>query len=116
MEELVLKYDSRFVVEQIMKLTPDTTLEFERIQHMNEMFKKCIVKNDDWDKEKLYLLFMFVYYFPSIKKHILEYQNQHNKWIILIERHLNEIVKKHINFEYNAFEFVKECLDLFFII
>jgi len=114
--EFELKYDSRFIVRELDELIPNSFMTLPRIKKMNDLFKIKIIQADHWDKEKLYLIFMFIFYFEPIKKHINGYPNQNKKWINLFTNHLKGIILKHINFELNALEFVNECLDLFFII
>jgi len=116
LQQLQLKFDSRFIIEELSKHVPENLLSLWRIKNMNDMFKVHIIKNDAWDKEKLYLIFMLIHYFECIKKHVIEYHNQHLHWVVFINQYLSGLVTKHINFELNAFEFTSECLDVFFII
>lgn len=116
MEQLELKYDSRFVVQELEKLIPEEAKGMERIQQMTEEFKNTLIQTDAWDKKRLYLLLMFIHHFEPIKIHILSHSNQHTKWKYLLNDHLPGMVKKHLNFEYNAMELVTEALNLLFII
>jgi len=116
MEQLELKYDSRFIVSEIDKLIPEDIHELERIKAMKEAFKTTLILGDSWDKRQLYLILMFIYYVEPIKNHIELYPNQHKKWTTLIDKHLHGFILKHMNFEYNAFELVTEVLNLLFII
>ena len=59
---------------------------------------------------------MFISSFDEIRKHVLSFENQNKKWIVLINNHLSRLFKDHINFILNADELVEQCLNLFFIL
>ena len=116
MDELELKYDSRFIVSYLEGLIPPFAVSLNRIKVMTEEFKNALIQTDHWDQRRLYLLLMFIHFFEPIKTHINEYETQHTKWKKLIVLHLSKLVEKHLNFEYNAAELVSAALNLFFII
>lgn len=116
MEDLALKYNSRFVVTEFKNHIPEGADSLARIKDMNTKFKESLVSNDVWDKRKLYLMFMFIHKFESIKKHVIEYPKQDKRWEELINNHLPQLIKKHLNFELNAVELVVNVLNIFFII
>jgi len=115
MENLVLKYDNCYILKTINKMIPKECEEYTRIKNMKSMFEDALTK-DPWNTEKLYILFMVINSFEEIKTHILEYKGQHQKWSLFITLHLNQVTAKHMNFTLNASEYVKECLDMFFIL
>tara|TARA_B110001452_G_C15158613_1_gene403056 strand:+ start:323 stop:673 length:351 start_codon:yes stop_codon:yes gene_type:complete len=112
---LYLKYNHRFLLNTVRSLIPNECQHYNRIKEMTQMFE-TVLQKEEWDKEKLYLLFMWIYSFDVVKKHILEYTQQHQKWINFIHNHLERITLQHINFKLNACEYVAECLNTFFII
>jgi len=116
MEDLALQYNSRFIVNVLQEHIPEGSETLSRIKSMTTKFKDALVDNNVWNKEKLYLMFMFIYKFGTIKTHVIEYSNQDRRWMILIETHLPNLIKKHLNFELNALELVDNALNLFFII
>lgn len=116
MEHLALKFNSRFVVNELKQHIPNGQENLFRLKDMASKFKDSLLHDDVWNKEKLYLMLMFVHYFASIKTHVVEFANQDRRWQILIDQHLNDLVTKHLNFELNAVEMVVSALNLFFII
>mgnify|MGYP006153186175 CR=1 FL=1 len=115
MENLVLKYDHRYILKTINKMIPEECKECTRIKNMKIMFENALTK-DPWNTKKLYILFMMINSFEEIKTHFLEYEGQHRKWSLFITLHLKNVTEKHINFTLNAKEYVNECLDMFFIL
>ena len=115
MEELALKYDKNFVIEEYRKSLPDGCVNF-RTRDMNEQFRNGIINPDPWDKSKLYIMLIFVHKFTTIKQHILDFQDQDLRWTRLFKNHLPNLIEKHLNFELNAAELVDAVLNLFFII
>ena len=116
MEELALKYNSRFVVTEFKTNIPEGVDRLARIKDMNTKFKSSLVVDDVWDKRKLYLMLMFIHRFETIKKHVIEYPKQDKRWEELINNHLPDLINKHLNFKLNAVELVVNVLNIFFII
>ena len=88
--------------------------ETQRLRETTASFAETM-RLENWNKKKLYLIFMFFHFFPEIKESLLNEPNQHKKWTRFLKNGIAELAEKHLNFILNAEEFVSECLNIFFI-
>ena len=116
LKHLELKYNVHFILTELQSVLPEGSGKFLRIQNMKELFQKTVLNKDPWNKEKLYLIFMLIHSFDTIKQHIIQYPGQNLKWKKLFTEYLPSKLEEHMNFKLNSAEFVCALLDLFFII